>query len=253
MAFAGNDTTHHSDYGSYELAKCIVEGIKENKLPLAKYLVDTAARSIRRTPTRLTSSTCPPSRKDQRPYGNRDYVAHSLWAALRRLDVRRWTTARTCRTGRAGCAVAADRMPRTRRSTRKLPTVWVIGDSTANNQNHRGWADPFAAYFDPAKVNVVNRARAGRSSRTFLTEGLWDSVLAELKPGDYVLIQFGHNDGGAARQGPRARIAARASARSRRNSPCPTASRKWSTPSAGTCGSSSPRPRRRAPRPSCCR
>ena len=38
-AFAGKDTTHHSDYGSYELAKCIVQGIKDAKLPIAKYLV----------------------------------------------------------------------------------------------------------------------------------------------------------------------------------------------------------------------
>lgn len=78
----------------------------------------------------------------------------------------------------------------------KLPAVYVIGDSTANNTDHRGWADPFAAYFDPALATVVNRARAGRSSRTFVTEGLWDRVRAELKPGDFVLIQFGHNDGG---------------------------------------------------------
>ncbi len=77
-----------------------------------------------------------------------------------------------------------------------LPTLYVIGDSTANNADHRGWADPFAAYFDPAKIQVVNRARAGRSSRTFVTEGLWDGVRDSLKPGDYVLIQFGHNDGG---------------------------------------------------------
>lgn len=40
-AFAGSDTTHHSNYGSYELAKCIVEGIRQTGLPLAKYLVDT--------------------------------------------------------------------------------------------------------------------------------------------------------------------------------------------------------------------
>lgn len=79
----------------------------------------------------------------------------------------------------------------------KLPTVWVIGDSTANNQNHRGWADPFADYFDASKINVVNRARAGRSSRTFVTEGLWENVQRDLKPGDFVLIQFGHNDGSA--------------------------------------------------------
>lgn len=78
----------------------------------------------------------------------------------------------------------------------KLPTIWVIGDSTANNTEHRGWADPFAGYFDERRVNVVNRARAGRSSRTFFTEGLWERVKADLRPGDFVLIQFGHNDGG---------------------------------------------------------
>ena len=83
----------------------------------------------------------------------------------------------------------------------KLPTVFVIGDSTANNHDRRGWADPFADYFDLSKVNIVNRARAGRSSRTFLTEGLWESTRKELKPGDYVLIQFGHNDGSAPDEG----------------------------------------------------
>jgi rhamnogalacturonan acetylesterase len=80
----------------------------------------------------------------------------------------------------------------------KLPTLFVVGDSTANNNANgaRGWGDPFAAFFDTSKINVLNRARAGRSSRTFLTEGLWDKVLQDLKPGDFVLIQFGHNDGG---------------------------------------------------------
>ncbi len=76
------------------------------------------------------------------------------------------------------------------------PAIYVVGDSTANNANHRGWGDPFADYFEPSKVNVVNRARAGRSARTFFNEGLWDAVRDNLKPGDYVLIQFGHNDGG---------------------------------------------------------
>jgi lysophospholipase L1-like esterase len=80
----------------------------------------------------------------------------------------------------------------------KLPTIFVIGDSTANNNANGalGWADPFVGWFDTTKVNVLNRARAGRSSRTFVTEGLWDKVLQEVKPGDFVLIQFGHNDGG---------------------------------------------------------
>jgi rhamnogalacturonan acetylesterase len=79
----------------------------------------------------------------------------------------------------------------------QVPTVWVIGDSTASNVNRRGWGDPFGDYFDQAKVHTINRARAGRSSRTFVTEGLWEKVRAELKPGDYVFLQFGHNDGSA--------------------------------------------------------
>src|ERR1035438_4938944 len=83
----------------------------------------------------------------------------------------------------------------------QVPTVWAIGDSTASNVDHRGWADPFADYFDQTKAHVVNRARAGRSSRTFVTEGLWEKVRAELKPGDYVFVQFGHNDGSAPDQG----------------------------------------------------
>jgi len=78
----------------------------------------------------------------------------------------------------------------------QLPTLFVIGDSTASNVEHRGWADPLADYFDLSKINVINRARGGRSSRTFVAEGLWDAVRDGLKPGDFVLIQFGHNDGG---------------------------------------------------------
>jgi rhamnogalacturonan acetylesterase len=60
-----------------------------------------------------------------------------------------------------------------------------------------GWGDPIANLFDQSKITVTNRALGGRSSRTFLTEGLWDKVFAELKPGDFVLMQFGHNDGGS--------------------------------------------------------
>src|SRR6476646_636145 len=76
-------------------------------------------------------------------------------------------------------------------------TLFIIGDSTVKNSTEglQGWGDPIADYFDHARLRVVNRARGGRSSRTFQTEGLWDQVLKELKPGDFVLIQFGHNDG----------------------------------------------------------
>ncbi len=78
-----------------------------------------------------------------------------------------------------------------------LPTLFIAGDSTAargRGERQQGWAEPFANYFDPSKINVANRARGGRSSRTFVTEGVWDQLLADLKPGDLVLIQFGHND-----------------------------------------------------------
>ena len=78
------------------------------------------------------------------------------------------------------------------------PALYIIGDSTVRNgtAGQMGWGDPLVNEFDPAKISVVNRAIGGRSSRTFLTEGRWDAVMAHLKPGDFVLMQFGHNDGG---------------------------------------------------------
>jgi len=79
----------------------------------------------------------------------------------------------------------------------KLPTVFIVGDSTVKSDAPlRGWGQELAQFFDPKKINVVNRAIGGRSSRTFQNEGRWDKVLADLKPGDFVLIQFGHNDVG---------------------------------------------------------
>ena len=88
-----------------------------------------------------------------------------------------------------------------------LMILFVVGDSTANNNANgaQGWGDPFIGYFDAKKINVLNRARGGRSSRTFITEGLWDKVLSEMKRGDFVLIQFGHNDAGATNDASRAR------------------------------------------------
>jgi lysophospholipase L1-like esterase len=82
------------------------------------------------------------------------------------------------------------------------PVVFVIGDSTAKNGQDNGnngqwgWGHFFWENFDSTKVSVENHALGGRSSRTFITEGLWAKVLAGVQPGDYVLIQFGHNDAG---------------------------------------------------------
>jgi rhamnogalacturonan acetylesterase len=78
-----------------------------------------------------------------------------------------------------------------------LPTLWIAGDSTVrSNAPMRGWGQDLGRFFDPVSINVVNRAIGGRSSRTFYTEGRWQAILNELKTGDWILIQFGHNDVG---------------------------------------------------------
>lgn len=88
-----------------------------------------------------------------------------------------------------------------------LPTLWIIGDSTVHTgtPSQQGWGDPLAAHFDTTRINVVVRARGGRSSRTFQTHGLWDDVLSYAKPGDFVLMQFGHNDESPVNDDSRAR------------------------------------------------
>jgi lysophospholipase L1-like esterase len=79
-----------------------------------------------------------------------------------------------------------------------LPSVFIAGDSTAADGTPEaiGWGKALPRYFDLSKIDVVNDARGGRSSRTFVAEGLWDSLLSGVKKNDYVLIQFGQNDGG---------------------------------------------------------
>ncbi len=98
----------------------------------------------------------------------------------------------------AATTAAAVSTPATPAPSDKKPTIFVVGDSTARNNANgaRGWGDPFSAYFDPAKVTVRNEAAGGRSTRTYTAEGRWDNVLKDLKAGDFVLIQMGHNDGG---------------------------------------------------------
>ena len=81
----------------------------------------------------------------------------------------------------------------------KVTTIFVIGDSTAANKDlskgklERGWAMALQCYFDD-NILVDNHAVNGRSSKSFIDEGRWDKVLQRMKPGDYVIIQFGHND-----------------------------------------------------------
>jgi len=88
------------------------------------------------------------------------------------------------------CLAFSARPPRLR--------IFLSGDSTMSEKDMRaypetGWGMPFVHFWDEG-VEVVNRARNGRSTRTFLSEGLWAGLLADMAAGDYVFVQFGHND-----------------------------------------------------------
>lgn len=86
-----------------------------------------------------------------------------------------------------------------------LPTLWLIGDSTVrngtigdgSNMNQWGWGAPIVLDFDPAKINVVNRAFGGTSSRSFYSGFFWQNLKPQIKKGDFVIMQFGANDNGA--------------------------------------------------------
>ena len=76
--------------------------------------------------------------------------------------------------------------------------VWLVGDSTMSVKEKKaypetGWGMPFVNFWNPT-VEIDNRAKNGRSSKSFIAENLWQPVVDNLKEGDYVFIQFGHND-----------------------------------------------------------
>lgn len=91
------------------------------------------------------------------------------------------------------------------------PVFYIIGDSTVRNgdgtgkNGQWGWGSFIAGYFDSTKILVENDALGGRSSRTFITEGRWEKIFSKLKKGDFVIMQFGHNDGGPLDDTARAR------------------------------------------------
>lgn len=84
-------------------------------------------------------------------------------------------------------------------TTEKTTTIFIIGDSTAANKDisggkkERGWGMALQCFFDD-NIRIDNHAVNGRSSLSFINEGRWQKVLEKMKPGDYVMIQFGHND-----------------------------------------------------------
>lgn len=77
--------------------------------------------------------------------------------------------------------------------------IYLAGDSTLaeklpEKRPETGWGEMLQQYFDAEKVKVDNRAQNGRSTRTFISEGRWQAIVDNLKSGDYVFIEFGHND-----------------------------------------------------------
>jgi lysophospholipase L1-like esterase len=82
---------------------------------------------------------------------------------------------------------------------KSLVTIFIAGDSTAaakvpEKRPETGWGEMLGQHFKSGKVRIENRAMNGRSTKTFINEGRWQAIVDELKKGDYVFIQFGHND-----------------------------------------------------------
>jgi len=81
---------------------------------------------------------------------------------------------------------------------KKKITIWMCGDSTMSIKEKKaypetGWGMPFVYFWD-STINIENLAKNGRSTSSFRNEGLWKKVLDNANVGDYVFIQFGHND-----------------------------------------------------------
>jgi lysophospholipase L1-like esterase len=171
-AFAdeGRDATHHNPYGAYQLAKCVAQGIRDGGLDLARHLAHDF-------PGMDVSRPDPPEK---------------------------WPAPEATAGPQPGAPLPMPARP-------ELPSLVLVGDSTVRTGRgdgaggQWGWGDPLGAHFDTTRLNVVNRAVGGLSSRTYRTFGYWERTLGVVKAGDVVLIQFGHNDAGPVNDTSRAR------------------------------------------------
>lgn len=99
-------------------------------------------------------------------------------------------------------------LPAAATSATALKKIFIAGDSTAatyNDPDQQGWGAVLGDYLDSNKAQVMNRARGGRSTRTYISEGLWQALNDEVEAGDIVIIQFGHNDASPVNDESRAR------------------------------------------------
>jgi lysophospholipase L1-like esterase len=180
--------THTNWYGAIINAESVIGGLKLlTPNPLAAYLSDRG-------------NAIPAADPAKSPLDGTSTVAATASADVLYTPAATSTTspAPTAPAATPAAAVSTLARPEPVEGLPAKPTLYIISDSTANNNANggMGWGKPFAEYFDPSKVRVVNAAIAGRSSRSFMAEGRWDPVVAQLKPGDFVLLQWGHNDTG---------------------------------------------------------
>ena len=171
--------THTDWYGAIINAESVISGLKALKEnPLAVYF-STAAMAL------------PAADANVAPLAGTSTEQSAAAAAAARAATPGTAPAASATTTPA---VTANPAP----AAADLPTIYIVSDSTANNNANggMGWGRPFAEYFDPTKVQVVNSAIAARSSRSYIVEGHWDQVLGKIHAGDFVLLQFGHNDTG---------------------------------------------------------
>ena len=91
------------------------------------------------------------------------------------------------------------------------PALFLVGDSImktgtgTGDTGPWGWGSEIIPLFDPAKIHVYNEGHGGRSSRSFIEEGLWTNILDRMQSGDFVIVQFGHNDSANSQELPRPR------------------------------------------------
>ncbi len=100
----------------------------------------------------------------------------------------------------AVASAVAQTLPQTPPLATLHPALFLVGDSImktgtgTGDTGPWGWGSEIIPLFDPAKIHVYNEGHGGRSSRSFIEEGLWTNILDRLQSGDFVIVQFGHND-----------------------------------------------------------
>ena len=189
-----SDHNHTYRAGAKVVAGCIVSGLKAFKAsPFIPWL-SAKGRAIPVAPAKYVSNNFPPA-------------ATADAASVLKVPIRISDIPRSTQMGHPPAPAGAPSHGRyfpPEPANPQLPTLWIIGDSTVrngtpgngSNQGQWGWGAPIVAYFNLHKINVVNRAFGGTSSRSFYDGFFWKHLRPQIKKGDFVIMQFGANDSG---------------------------------------------------------